>query len=37
VGELIHEAIQFRNDDQKIKSIQEKVHQLMAHRPLFSA
>ncbi len=37
VGELIHEAIAYRNDDSKVAQIREKVKSLMAHRPLFEA
>jgi glycine hydroxymethyltransferase len=37
VGELIHEAIVFRNDNSKVEQIREKVKSLMAHRPLFEA
>ena len=37
VGELIHEAIAFRGDDNKVLQIREKVKSLMAHRPLFEA
>ena len=37
VGELIHEAIAYRNDDSKVVKIREKVKSLMAHRPLFEA
>lgn len=37
VGELIHEAIAYRNDDSKVTQIREKVKSLMAHRPLFEA
>ncbi len=37
VGELIHEAIAYRNDESKVAQIREKVKSLMAHRPLFEA